>query len=1128
MPKTRNCLRHLNESSIDEEVFMKKNLLIGLGAISLGFASLLGVSVFNSTVDSDAKPVEATGEIGNTTYTVSCWGVYDHGQLKWGDDPDVYFYYEYKDGSTKTAPAWPGIKMENVYGNFQNCYCSFTPEDEVATFRFNCGDPDKGQTKNIEFFTDRHTETTIADTPSQMTLFNCTIDYKENDETITYKGKTFQPWSNQLTLPVSTGNYYLNVDVHSMKEWFAPEGETNILLNGHAVYRKNTDTEAHRYINIKENSTVNLYDNSEEKHTYSYSSYRSGFHTPIIDSTYNEEHASQGFVFTGGYICNASAINGTGIDYENMGAGVANAGTFNMYGGTFIDCFGPVGGGAVYNLGTFNMYAGRLTGNYSQHGAGLFNAGTATIMKDASIDDNYGSYSGGGIYNCGQLILDNATITNNAAADDAGGIFSGRGNTMETSKQKGLLTLKGKVVVSGNVVGSDPNNLRLLSDEDLDFDSWEFVIVKSYLTIDGDTLDEGSSIGISMGEPGDFSIDFSKAKARANKDFFFSDNPNYSVYRNVETNQLALIEGEAPEDPAHEHNLTYTADGATITATCSAEECDLENNQATLTLQAPANLVYDGSAKAATLEDGYDTSVFPSPSIKYYQGTTEVTSCVNVGTYTAKVTIEGATASVEFSITKADPEVEEVSSREAIYNQNLSEVELPDGWSWNAPSDKVGNVGNRSHKATFTPTDTANYNTVQQDVTVVVAKATEYTVPTGLTALVDKTLSTVTLPTGWAWDDPNQNVGSELIEKVFKATFTPTDTDNYNIVEHVDVTVRITEHEHNWGYTATGMNITASCSTANCPVTEGLTLTLQAPTGDIHYDGNAKVATLKEGYSSEAFPNPEIKYFKDETEVSECVNVGKYTAKVTYGNAVAMVEFEILGKTVVDPTQSAASVEIDDAVVPENITLRVEVRTDVAEKEIAEDYAKIQAKLESNEQIFKVYDVKLIQTIGGVEKEIQPSDIQEGLKITVKMAIPEGIDMSNVRILHIHNVNDMEFVTNYKVEGNELVFEIDRLSQFAFVQVVEANAFPGWAVALIVIGGLLLVCCLFFLILFLFFAKYAVDYYNRKVVRVIFVKKHFNMVLLLTTKFKFMRRNEVDVYDNREDAEKALEEALKQ
>lgn len=241
-------------------------------------------------------------------------------------------------------------------------------------------------------------------------------------------------------------------------------------------------------------------------------------------------------------------------------------------------------------------------------------------------------------------------------------------------------------------------------------------------------------------------------------------------------------------------------------------------------------------------------------------------------------------------------------------------------------------------------------------------------------------------------------------------------------------------HDHDWDYIADGNKITATCNggTDPCEITEGLTLTLNAPT-DLEFSNTKKVATFEPGYNKEAFPNPQIKYYKDGSEVTECVNVGKYTAKVTFGEATASVDFEIVGAKITDPENPDVTVEIDDEPVPDNVELRVEVRTDVAEKDIAEDYAKIQQMLEKNEKIASVYDVKLVQIVGGVETVIQPSDIKPGLVITVRMAIPNGINMSNARILHIHSADEMEFVSDYSVDGNDLVFKVSKLSEFAFI-----------------------------------------------------------------------------------------------
>ena len=75
----------------------------------------------------------------------------------------------------------------------------------------------------------------------------------------------------------------------------------------------------------------------------------------------------------------------------------------------------------------------------------------------------------------------------------------------------------------------------------------------------------------------------------------------------------------------------------------------------------------------------------------------------------------------------------------------------------------------------------------------VVAKATPaYTAPTGLTAKYGQTLADVTLPDGWSWMDSSESVGgASTAAKTFQAKFTPTDTENYNAVENIELEVMV-------------------------------------------------------------------------------------------------------------------------------------------------------------------------------------------------------------------------------------------------------------------------------------------------------------------------------------------------
>ena len=75
----------------------------------------------------------------------------------------------------------------------------------------------------------------------------------------------------------------------------------------------------------------------------------------------------------------------------------------------------------------------------------------------------------------------------------------------------------------------------------------------------------------------------------------------------------------------------------------------------------------------------------------------------------------------------------------------------------------------------------------------VVEKATpDYTVPTGLTAKSGQRLADIKLPEGWSWMDSSKSVGdASTVTKTFQAKFTPTDTDNYNMVENIELEVMV-------------------------------------------------------------------------------------------------------------------------------------------------------------------------------------------------------------------------------------------------------------------------------------------------------------------------------------------------
>lgn len=89
--------------------------------------------------------------------------------------------------------------------------------------------------------------------------------------------------------------------------------------------------------------------------------------------------------------------------------------------------------------------------------------------------------------------------------------------------------------------------------------------------------------------------------------------------------------------------------------------------------------------------------------------------------------------------------------------------------------------------STNTTGGSGNTNTVTPPVT---KEDPTYTLPEGLTAIAGQKLSDIALPTGFTWNAPNTVLTEGTY--TFKVTFTPEDTDKYNTLTNLDVTVNVT------------------------------------------------------------------------------------------------------------------------------------------------------------------------------------------------------------------------------------------------------------------------------------------------------------------------------------------------
>ena len=160
----------------------------------------------------------------------------------------------------------------------------------------------------------------------------------------------------------------------------------------------------------------------------------------------------------------------------------------------------------------------------------------------------------------------------------------------------------------------------------------------------------------------------------------------------------------------------------------------------------------------------------------------------------------------------------------------------------------------------------------------------------------------------------------------------------------------------------------------------------------------------------------------------------------------------------IDPDNGVTIETSDGTAIPEDITLKVVVKTEVTAIEGKVDPAKVQEKISSKEKIAKVYDVKLIRTVGGEEEIIQPSDIKPGMKVKVEIQLPKGISAKGLRILHVHSDGTIDEISNLTVTNGVAIVEVASFSEFVLVTPASHGFCIGWVAFIFVILELLATC----------------------------------------------------------------------
>ena len=256
------------------------------------------------------------------------------------------------------------------------------------------------------------------------------------------------------------------------------------------------------------------------------------------------------------------------------------------------------------------------------------NGVTNGIQTSADISDKNGSlYLYGGTIsggNCGvnvkgQLYLYGGTIT---------------GNTCGVSDAQ-------KITIGGNVKITDNTctNVELSSGKTITIDKSLTKDAKIGITTFLKPSETTPSIQIAAGADGSLKY----------TDIFKSDMTDYVITQTGTDLYLGI----------HQHNWTYSAEGATITIRCNAENCNLGTDfAATYTVTAREDFIYSGSEKPATVEvseNATDLTLPEKPTVTYQKKNGNEFEILNgvptdVGTYQASIKMDDKTASVTYEI----------------------------------------------------------------------------------------------------------------------------------------------------------------------------------------------------------------------------------------------------------------------------------------------------------------------------------------------------------------------------------------------------------------------------------------------------------------------------------------------
>ena len=360
---------------------------------------------------------------------------------------------------------------------------------------------------------------------------------------------------------------------------------------------------------------------------------------------------------------------------------------FTMFGGKITGGKGENGGGLSINGGSAFIYRGEISGNSATKGGGIYvgpdengNIGSLSIKTYSTVNiTNNSATFGGGIYAMASCEINGATISNNTASQNGGGIYSHK-----------TITLDSGSVISGNTAAGKNNGFELYDS------SAEMHSIYCYMQ-DGYVLNEGR-----------YTINGG----------YFVENPEHFVGDNITI--VDISQWGTDFDPNYKEGFPF--------AVYKSRDnfIDIRNN-----------IVYDG--QPIEPHNDFEIDNLSQCSLKCYYTVKGEENFVeglptNAGEYTIKILAleinirphSYFSGTADFTIYPATPSYTLPTNIMVIAGMPLSDIPLPEGWSWKDGNIVPQTLGTESYAVIYDPGD-PNYTSAETEMTVTVVNASSET-----------------------------------------------------------------------------------------------------------------------------------------------------------------------------------------------------------------------------------------------------------------------------------------------------------------------------------------------------------------------------------------------------------------